>query len=430
MAFKKKVVKKAGRRPRKVAAARKGGRRLGTKVQWQFGQPLRNAGRAASSIGETVHGWITGRRPLTKGLARRNYNNSIMAGDNISTLPAFKCGRKKPITFSEKVERLANPPVIYKRNYQFSVECDSGKKAYFGYPINDLNSSYSGTAVGMYEDLINQASRLTTDTGTQDPTISTGGQINNRFYVDYYSNKLQMVNSSSNAVNGKVTLYKYNRDTDIYFTNVTTPMTPINLMGLFSTNNLVSLNSGQEGTVGNGWKFDGSTTKSNYNANYTLPGSVLNSGGVCLHTDMDLQPMSRHIKNHMSHFFTTVASNSFTLKPGQQINQHTIMNDLPDIQRYAMDMTYIRGTSYYLVVEFSGGIVGDGTVSSGDGVISTGSVQLSCIMEEKRIVGLRGRNSGGKVVLITSPLTTIAKGAQYTINPDTGVADIGQDEDA
>lgn len=354
----------------------------------------------------------------------------IEQSDNITSLSPFKVGKARNPSFQEKVERIASPPVIFKRQYAFSSEVDSGRKAIFGYPINDLNSSFGGTAVGLYEDIINQTGRLTTDTATVDPTITTGGQINNRFYVDYYSQKLQIVNSGSNSLTGKIRLFKYKRDTDVYFTNVTTPMTPINLMMLFSTNNLTAINSGQEATVGNGWKFDTTTSKSNYNANYTMPGSLLNVGGVTAQIDPALQPMSRHIKNHMSHFFEEVASNDISLKPGQQVNQYTIMNDLPDIQRYAVDMTYLANVSYYLTVEFQAGIVGDGTVTSGDNIVSIGSGQLSCVLEEKRIVGVRGRNTNGKVVMITAPLTQIAKASQVVINPDTGVQDLGYEEDA
>lgn len=428
------MVKKLFRRARRAIKARRAPvTKSQTRRRLQPGVLMAGAGLALAKKGRDAYqSYRLGIRRAQRTQWRKaqaRATTSIQQSDNITSLAAFKIGTPRPDNFQEKVERIANPPVIFKRQYACSCEVDSGRKAFFGYPINDLNSSLSGSQVGLYEDIMVQAGRLTTDTATVNPTISTGGQINNRFYIDYYSNKLQMINSGTNSLTGKVTLYKYKRDTDIYFTNVTTPMTPINLMGLFSTNNLTAINSGYEATVGNGWKFDGSTSKSNYNANYTLPGSVLNVGGVCLQTDLDLQPMSKHIQIHSGHFFKEVAQNSFSLKPGQQINQYTIMNDLPDIQRYAVDMTYIKDTSFYLVVEFQAGIVGDSTPTTGSNIISTGSGQLSCVMEEKRIVGIRGRNTNGKVVMVTQPLTQISKAVQYTINPDTGLVDAGYEED-
>lgn len=419
------------------ARVRAGGRKLRTNYRRKYGltlgSPLKNIGKTAAGIAGDVTGYlkekITGRRWVSKRQKNVNYRTRISVSDNITSTGAFKVGKAKKDTFQQRVSKISNPPVIFKRQYTFSAECDSGRKAFFGYPINDLNSTLSGTAVGLYEDVVSQASRLTTDTSTSDPTISTGGQINNVFYVDYCSQKLQLINSSSNSLVGKITLYGYKRDTDQYFTNVVTPMTPINLMMLFSTNNLTAINSGQEATVGNGWKFDSSTLKNNYNANYTLPGSVLNANGVCAHTDLDLQPMSKHISQHMSHFFSVVGTKSFSLKPGQQINHYNIFNDLPDIKRYAMDMTYLRNISFYLMVEFQAGIVGDSTVTAGDGLISTGSAQLSAILEEKRIVGIRGRNSGGKVIMITNPLSNILNANQFIINQDTGVGDTGVDLD-
>lgn len=138
--------------------------------------------------------------------------------------------------------------------------------------------------------------------------------------------------------------------------------------------------------------------------------------------------MSDHIKDFTGYFFREVATQSFSLKPGQQVNHHTIFNDLPIIYRQALDQAYVAGTSYYLTVEFQAGIVGDATATSGDNVISTGSAQLSCILIEKRIIGQMQRQKT-KVIMPTPPLSGIAKAQQYIINPDTGAGQIGESED-
>lgn len=372
----------------------------------------------------------------TRKWKQANRRASILAtqrelnSDNITTLSAFKVGNAKQPSFEEKVARITNPPQIFKRNYQWSSEVSSGRKGWFGIPINLLNPNLSGLGGCLYDDIMVTAGRFTTDTSTTDPTVITG-QVHNsqtRFYVDYMSEKLQMINSSSNSITGKLKLWAYKRDAELTFTNQAVPMTPINLMMYGSTGALMGYTPSYEATVGNGWNFNNATAGVNYQSNYDMPGSLLNSGGATAQTDLSLEVMSDHIKDFTGYFFREVATQSFSLKPGQQVNHHTIFNDLPIIYRQALDQAYVAGTSYYLTVEFNAGIVGDSTATSGDNVISTGSGQLSCILIEKRIIGQMSRQKT-KIIMPTPPLTGIAKASQFIINPDTGAGQIGEAED-
>lgn len=79
-----------------------------------------------------------------------------------------------------------------------------------------------------------------------------------------------------------------------------------------------------------------------------------------------------------------------------------------------------------MVIEFNAGIVGDSTANN---VISTGSGQLSCMLTEKRVLGLLAKNKT-KLVMPTSAPAGILLANQQTINPDTGVVDTGYEEDA
>ena len=369
--------------------------------------------------------WKTANRRASILATQRELNS-----DNITTLSAFKIGNAKQPSFEEKVARITNPPQIFKRNYQWSSEVSSGRKGWFGIPINHLNPNYSAVGGCLYDDIMVTAGRLTTDTSTPDATVVTG-QVHNsqtRFYVDYMSEKLQMINSSSNSITGKLKLWSYKRDAELTFTNQAVPMTPINLMMYSSTGALMNLYPAQEATVGNGWNFNSSTAGVNYTSNYDMPGSQQNPGGATAQTDLALDVLSEHIKEFTGYFFKEIASQAFSLKPGQQVNHHTIFNDLPIIYRQSLDQAYVAGTSYYLTVEFQAGIVGDATVTSGDNVISTGSGQLSCILVEKRIIGQMQRQKT-KVIMPTNPLAGIAKASQFIINPDTGAGQIGEAED-
>lgn len=361
-----------------------------------------------------------------KTRAQSNFRARLNASDNIMSAPAFKVGVPKKMSFGERVDMLTNPPTIFKRQYAWSAECESGRKGWFGIPLNKLTTS--GLTYGdLYSDAIDVAQRLTTETNTIDPTISFNQTTGQRVYVKYQSDKLRLVNSSSNSLTGKVTLYRYKRDCKASFANVNVPCTPINMMMYASGQNLVGYSAQSEGTVGNGWKFDGLTAGVNYLGNYDMPGSSVNTGGATAQTDSSLEIFTSHVKEHTSYYFTAVKSFSFSLKPGQQINHFTIFNNLPNIFRQAVDMAYLEQLSHYLVVEFQAGIVGDSTANNS---ISTGSGQLSCILEEKRILGLRGRSDGGKVIMPTPPLAGISKSLQQIINPDTGIADVGVDDDA
>lgn len=396
-------------------------------------QPVAGALAAAAAYKgyKTYSTYKAAKLRKAKAKAQSNFNLRLQTSDNVTSAPAFKIGTQRKIGFAEKVDRINNPPVIFKRQYAWSAECDSGRKGMFGIPINKLNTV--GVTYGdLYSDAITGYSRLGTDTSTADPTLQSAGQASSaKVYVDYLSEKLRMVNSSSNSITGSLTLYAYKRDAEGTFTNQNAPMTPINLMMCASNDNRNAVAPlGYDDTVGNGWKFDNSTAGVNITSSYDMPGSSINSGGATAQVDPSLKVMSKHVKDFTGYYFREVKAFNFNLKPGQQINHYTIFNDLPDIVRGNQDMTYIKGVSYYIVVEFQAGIVGDSTAVTGNNVISTGSGQLSCILEEKRIIGVRGRNKNGRVYMPTPPLSGIAKANQYTINPDTGAADIGEDEDA
>lgn len=400
---------------------------------------------AASGVADTVFKVIKhGTRLYSAGKKAYNYWNKnktvsfkkashlktvrLQQSDNITNLQSFKYGTPRQIGFNEKVDRIAHPPVIFKRQYAWSSECTSGRKGWMQIPLNKLTTS--GLLYGdLYEDAINSVNRLTTDTSNVDPTLLTSSQATiGKVYIDYLSEKLRMVNSGTNSLNVTLSLYGYKRDCDSYFANVNVPMTPINLMMLASTNNLSNYSPlGYDQTVGNGWEFDTTTSGVNMIANYDMPGSSVNTGGASAQTDPSLKVLSSHINELTGYYLKELNSIDFSLKPGQEVNHYTIFNDMANIVRNNQDMTYLKGISHYLVISFQAGIVGDAIANN---VVSTGSGQLSCILEEKRIIGTRGRNNNGKIFMATPPLAGILNANQFTINPDSGVADTGYEEDA
>lgn len=358
--------------------------------------------------------------------AKRNAQNRIAQSDNITTTKAVIIGTQRVQSFAEKVSAVDRPPLVFKRNYQFSAECASGRKGWFCMNVNQM------LADDLQTDITSYKSAQFTDGIATDSTVSGNGLTDNaRFYIDSHKEFIKMVNSSSNSITGKITLWRHKRDTDTAYDGAL--INPINLMMYYSTNarSLTVNGLGGEQTVGNGFTFNTSTAGSNYTAVYNMVGSSINATGVCASTDPSLSPTSPQIKDRVGFWFSKVGdSTSFSLKPGQQINSSYIFNlDKNKIMREQQEFNHIAGISYSIVVEFEGGIVGDSTAVTGDGVISTGSCQLSIIRENSRILGVENKYRS-KIVLQTAPLTSIAVANQVIINSDSGVGLTGAIIDA
>lgn len=411
--------KKAGRRPRK-SGTKTGRRRL---------MPTAAIAAAGALIGRKVYRGYRARQAYANKQRARKASIAIAMrieqSDNITNMYPFKVGNQRKISFTEKVERISRPPIVFKRNYTWSAEVESGRKALFSIPINIY-----GTSSGLYADVITNFNRFTTNTNAVDPSVetttSTSVATQQDYYVDYYGQLLQMVNSGSNSLYGQVELFVAKRDADNAVTNLNLPCDPINLMIYGSTANVTKILGSNEQIVGQGFAFDTTTLFNDYDAAYFMPGSSLNPGGVCAQVDPTLEVMSSHIKKFVGYYISKVGERKFSLKPGQQVNIRTILNELPILYRPDQEYTYMKGITYHIVVSFRAGIVGDSTLNN---VISTGSGQLSCVMEEKRIVGLKTAKKS-LLVLATPALAAIAKANQQIINPDTGVTDLGFEEDA
>jgi len=353
--------------------------------------------------------------------AKRNVQNRIAQSDNITTAKTVVVGKQRQISFQEKVSRTVRPPLLFKRNYAFSAECPSGRKAMFSIRINAMTSDDLNT------DLTTYKSSLFSDTGTADGQISTQAERDNaQFYVDKHTEKIQMVNSSSNAITGKVHLFAYKRDSGTTYATSGVIFDPINMLMYYSTQALstVAVGLGNEAFIGNGWAFQngGGNNGLNWAGQHNMPGSTINASGSTGFFDPALNFSSPQVKDGINFWFRKVGtSSSFSLKPGQQFNSSFKFQDLPIINREEQSQyVFIAGVCYIAVVEFQAGIVGDSTAITGDNVISTGTCQLSVIRENQRMLGMKN-TLRSKVVLQTAPLTQIAIANQVIINSDTGV---------
>jgi len=358
--------------------------------------------------------------------ARSNFRNRLDNSDGITTAKAIVIGKQRVMSFQEKVSQTIRAPLTFKRNYAFSAESTSGKKAMFSMDVNIVNNT------DLQADITSYKTALSTDTSTPSGQIQGNGTNDGaRFYIDKHTEKIQMMNSSTNSISGKMHLIAYKRDVPGPYDSAL--LNPVNMLMYYSTASPPAqvLGAGSEQTVGNGWVFNTSGANSvNYSISKNMPGSSINGNGLCAFLDPTLSFSSSHVKEGWNYWFRKVSSIDFALKPGQQLNQKIEFNDLPVFTREEqVSYIHLAGISYSIVVEFQGQIVGDSTAVTGNGVISIGTGQLSVVRESSRILGMKN-TLRSKIILQTSPLATIADASQQTINPDTGVVDAGAEFDA
>jgi len=340
--------------------------------------------------------------------------------DGVVTVAPVIIGKPKPDTFQEKVSKSQRPPPLFKRNYGFSAESVSGRKGMFSMELNISNNNDLGLDMQTYK------SMMLTDTAFQD-TAALGNAVGDqaKFYIDYHKEKIQMMNSSSNSIIGKIHLFAHKRDNDNQYSNTSTPITPINMLMYYSTQVAISaltFGAGNESTIGNGFAFGTTAGNTNYQGVYNMPGSSINAAGNTASVDPTLSFSSPHVKDSIDFWFRKVSTKDFALKPGQQFNSSYIFNDLGVINREEQaEFVHIRGVSYSLVVEFQGQMVGDNTPTTGNNIISLGDSQISVIRESQRVLGLRNYLRP-KIIAQTVPLATVAIANQVIINADTGVA--------
>jgi len=406
--------------PRKYLKKNVGARKGGAPPRRRRLQPAVLAGLATAYVAKKVYDRRTKAYKVAKGKAKRAFDTRLSQTDGITTVKPVLIGKPRKISFQEKVAKSLRPPIMFKRNYGFSAECISGRKGWFSMEINSMNDN------DLQKDITTYKANQWTDTATGDFSPAAQAPTDNaRFYVDYHSEKIQMVNSSSNTVTGKIHLIAHRRDNDNNFSSVNIPITPINLMMYYTTattNSNFVAGLGAENTVTNGWAFSNAVGVSNYGGVYNMPGSSINASGYTAATDPELSLRNHIIKDRMDFWFKDVGTSDFSLKPGQQFNCSYLFNDLPIIFREEqVEYVHLAGTSYSLIVEFKAGIVGDSTVSTGNNVITTGDGQLSVIRESTRILGVE-TYLRPKMLLQTAPLVNLAIEKQVIINADTGVA--------
>ena len=381
-------------------------------------------------IGAAVAGGkrMYNRRVNAKNYAQRQAKSSLINNlqntDNIVKAKAVVIGTPKKDSFQEKISKAIRAPLLFKRQFGFNAESSvSGRKAMFSMGINLMNSG------DLQQDISTYKNSYTTDTAAIDDQISPNAESDGAYYyVESHREKIRMINSSTLPLTGKVYLFAHKRDTGNTYGNSGAIIDPVNMLMYYSASAPIPVVADVGGgtIVGRGFEFNNTAPDvTNYAVSHASPGASSNSSGVCAIMDPSLSFTSQHVKDGINFWFRKVSSQDLSLKPGQEINLSYVFNDLPNVNREEQaQYVHIAGVTYHVVVEFQGGVVGDSTPTTGDGIVTIGCTQLSVYRESTRRIGLKN-TLRSKILLQSIPIANVSAATQVTINPDSGDVDIG-----
>lgn len=374
------------KRPRRVArkgVARKGVRRVGRRRL----QPV-----AAGIVGYVGYKAYKSYQGYKAALARANkarQRANIEVSKNILNLPVgLTIGSYQAPTLREKIEGITNEPISFRQTHAYKVNGDSGRMNWFHANIlggGDLqaflaklrDSTSDGTANNpLMPAPINNAG------------ISDGAQEFYKMCVKYHSVQYQLMNSSTNSLQGVIMWVRPRRDSPALFAGTTTPIKPTNVFALalnaaIPPNNTDSASNFTQATAGAGYVM------TNTSLGYGRGGNVSTNNNTVdnvLETDIGVKPTSSTVKDIFNYYFEVVKSTDFDLAPGQQGDFWFKMHNQYAYERQAIEFDNIRGISHYCMIGFKGQMVGSNAITGDTTVVSTGSAQLSIIETHKTIV--------------------------------------------
>lgn len=377
MPFKKRAGKRAGRRPRKVAQS--GRRRL-------------MPGAAAGAIGYIGYRAYKSYRGYKGAQARRNaarQMSNLDVSKNISKIPCgLTIGKFRKPSLQEKIRSATEEPILFRQTHAYKVNADSGRMNWF------YSASLTG---GTLLQLLNKVKDSSSDANTAnpviaDPTVAVGTNgVPQQFYkylIKYNSVGYQLMNSSTNSMQGVVMWCKPKRELPSVFPGTSVPARPTNMfaMALNSTiptqNNYTPAAFTQSGATA-GFITANLTIDHNRGGN---TGTSNNTGDNVLETDIGMKPTSSVVSNVFGYYFDVVKSTDFDLSPGQQAEFWLKQYDAPVLDFQAAQFDSIPNVTYYCMIGFKGQMVGSNATFGDTTVVSTGSAQLSIIETHKTIM--------------------------------------------
>lgn len=370
--------RKLGRRPRK-AAKKSSGRRL---------MPVGAiaAGGYAAVKGYRYYAARKGR--LARANRARQISN-LNSAQNIQKIPCgLTIGKFRKPSMQEKIRDATEEPILFRQTHAYKVNADSGRMNWF----------YSASLTGpTLMNFVNKTKDSSTDANTAntvipDPTVAVGTlgvpQQFHKYLIKYNSVAYQLMNSSTNSLQGVVMWCKPKRELPSVFPGTTVPSRPCNMFAMAVNSAIPTQNVYNSGSYTQSGATSGFITSSltiDYNRAGNT-GTTNNTADNVLELDVGLRPGSSVCSNLFGYYFDVVKSTDFDLSPGQQAEFWLKQFDAPVLDFQATQFDSIPNVTYYCMIGFKGQMVGSNATTGDTTVVSTGSAQLSIIETHKTIM--------------------------------------------
>lgn len=382
MAYRKRVMKgRAPRRaPKRAVKAAPGRRRL---------QPA----AAAAIVGYVGYRAYKSRQGYNAALARANkarQQSNLNVAKNIVKLSAagLTVGKYRKPSLASKIKEAIEKPIYFRQQHAYKVNADSGRMNWF------YSASLTGGTLLQY---INKVKDSSTDAATAnvtiaDPTVAVGSNgVPQQFYkylVDYNSVGYELINSSTNTLQGVIMWVKPKRELTTVFPGSSVPVRPTNIFAMavnssIPTQNVFSSTNYTQSAATAG--FITSSLVLDYNRAGNT-GTTGNSNDNVLELDVGLKPTSPVCSSIFNYYFDVVKSTDFDLSPGQQGQFYLKQHATPVMEFQALQYDSIPTQTMYCMIGFKGQIVGTNATTGDVNLVSTGSAQLSIIETHKTVI--------------------------------------------
>lgn len=348
---------------------------------------------AAAVVGYVGYKAYQNRKAYKVAAAKANryrQKANLESSKNIVSLSAagLTVGSKKVKSLKEKINEVEENPLYFRQTHAYKINGDSGRMNWF-YSA----SLTGGTLINMINKLKDSKSDANTaNTTITDPTVAVGSNgVPQQFYkylVEYNSIGYQIMNSSTNTMQGTIMWIKPKRELYSTFPSTSIPIRPCNIFAMalnsaIPTQNVYNPTSYTQSAATGG--FITSTLALDYNRGGNT-GTTNNTGDVVLEIDIGIKPSSACVSNIFDYYFDVVKSTDFDLSPGQQGDFYLKQHDLNVLDFQALQYDSIPSTTMYCMIGFKGQLVGTNATTGDINLVSTGSAQISVIETHKTII--------------------------------------------
>lgn len=341
-------------------------------------------------VGYKAYGAYKGAKRIA---ARRNAARQLSNLDNAKNIVTLSklgltVGSYKAPTLAEKIRDATEEPIMFRQTSAYKVNGDSGRMNWF------YSASLTG---GTLTNMINKLKDSMSDANTAntviaDPTVAIGSNgVPQQFYkygIKYNSVGYNIMNSSTNSLQGVVMWCKPKRELVSTFASSTVPIRPCNIFAMALNSSIPTQNVYNPSNYTQSGATAGFITSSltiDYNRAGNT-GTTNNTADNVLELDVGMKPTSANVSNIFSYYFDIVQSNEFDLSPGQQGDFYFKQYDANVLDFQALQYDSIPGCTYYCMIGFKGQIVGTNQTTGDTNLVSTGSAQLSIIETHKTIM--------------------------------------------